>query len=151
MVTDSPRHPIRSTISVVVVLIAMAAATLVPASPASAAPAPTACVSIGYNANGGSGTGPSSTTCVVASNTYTAPASSYFTGWNTAARGTGTSYSPGQTVTTVVQGNGAETLYAQWATQAAPAAPTSLVATPGNTTASIAFTAGGTGGAAITN
>ena len=31
-----------------------------------------------------------------------------------------------------------------------PGAPTSLVATPGNTTASIAFTAGGTGGSAIT-
>ena len=70
-----------------------------------------------YNANGGSGTmtdpnspyEPESTVTVLA-NSFTAPQYKVFSGWNTAANGSGTSYAAGDTFT--ITGN--TTLYAQW-------------------------------------
>ena len=70
-----------------------------------------------YNANGGTGTMTDSnspytsgSTVTVLANTFTAPSDMNFSGWNTAANGSGTSYSPGATFT--ISAN--TTLYAQW-------------------------------------
>ena len=71
-----------------------------------------------YNANGGTGTmtdtnSPyiSGSTVTVMSNTFTAPSDMTFSGWNTAANGSGTSYAPGDHFS--ISAN--TTLYAQWA------------------------------------
>ena len=65
---------------------------------------------ITYNANGGSGSMSNTTGASVnaAANGFTAPAGKQFTGWNTAANGSGTSYAAGASVNATV------TLYAQW-------------------------------------
>ena len=70
-----------------------------------------------YNANGGTGTMTDSnspytsgSTVTVLTNTFDAPSGMTFSGWNTAANGSGTSYSPGATFT--ISAN--TTLYAQW-------------------------------------
>ena len=70
-----------------------------------------------YNANGGSGTmtDPNSpyaegSTVTVMANSFTAPQYKVFNGWNTAANGSGTSYSAGNTFTITEN----TTLYAQW-------------------------------------
>lgn len=79
------------------------------------------CVSGGYtvtyNANGGSGTmtDPNSpyeegSTVTVMANSFTAPQYKVFNGWNTAANGSGTNYSAGNTFTITEN----TTLYAQW-------------------------------------
>ena len=74
-----------------------------------------------YNANGGSGSMGATTVTdynsgnsnvTSAANGFTAPTGKYFTGWNTAADGTGTSYASGAQVP--VAGNSSITLYAQW-------------------------------------
>jgi len=62
-----------------------------------------------------------------------------FAGWNTAANGSGTSYSQGSTFTI----NTNTTLYAVW-TVPPPSAPTSLSSVGGNTQAYILFTQSGT-------
>ena len=62
-----------------------------------------------------------------------------FAGWNTAADGSGTSYTQGNTFTI----NTNITLYAQW-TITAPSAPTDLSSVGGNTEAYILFTQSGT-------
>ena len=73
--------------------------------------------SVTYNANGGTGTmtDPNSpytsgSTVTVMSNTFTAPSDMTFSGWNTAANGSGTSYAPGDHFS--ISAN--TTLYAQW-------------------------------------
>jgi uncharacterized repeat protein (TIGR02543 family) len=66
-----------------------------------------------------------------------------FAGWNTAADGSGTSYSPGNTFTITVN----TTLYARWTLvppPTAPSAPTALSSVGGNTEAYILFTQSGT-------
>ena len=63
-----------------------------------------------------------------------------FAGWNTSANGSGTSYSQGDTF--IINGN--TTLYAQWTSQPAPSAPTSLSSVGGNQEAYILFTQSGT-------
>lgn len=73
--------------------------------------------SIQYNANGGSGAPATQVAAIGGSITIplTVPTKSgyRFTGWNTASNGSGTSYSPGQTIS-----NGTNTvLYAQWSTE----------------------------------
>ncbi|MBO5632267.1 MAG: InlB B-repeat-containing protein [Aeriscardovia sp.] len=70
---------------------------------------------ISYNANGGTGTTASQTGNVdsstsVAQNGFTRPGYT-FTGWNTEADGSGTSYQPGTSITIP---NGTKVLYAQW-------------------------------------
>ena len=72
---------------------------------------------VSYNANGGTGTMTDSnspyasgSTVTVLANAFTAPSGMTFSGWNTAANGSGTSYSPGATFT--ISAN--TTLYAQW-------------------------------------
>ena len=83
-----------------------------------------------YNSNGGSGSIPNSGPHSVG-DTVTLPAASFtregytFTGWNTAADGTGTAFAPGAQLT--ITGNGTApgdlTLYAQWTkTTSQPAA-----------------------------
>ena len=62
-----------------------------------------------------------------------------FAGWNTAANGSGTSYSQGNTFTI----NDNTTLYAQWTSVTAPSTPTSLFGVGGNQTAYILFTQSG--------
>jgi uncharacterized repeat protein (TIGR02543 family) len=71
-----------------------------------------------YNANGGSGTMTDSnspyvsgSTVTVLNNAFTAPSGKTFSGWNTAADGSGTSYDPNDTFN--ISAN--TTLYAQWA------------------------------------
>ena len=73
---------------------------------------------ITYDRNGGSGTMTDTSnpyyygeTFTAKTNTFSPPTGKYFTGWNTAANGSGTSYSAGATGT--ITGN--LTLYAQWA------------------------------------
>ena len=70
-----------------------------------------------YNNNGGSGTMTDSnspywigSTVTTKANTFTAPTGYTFSGWNTAANGSGTSYAAGATFTI----NANTTLYAQW-------------------------------------
>ncbi|MFQ6729559.1 MAG: InlB B-repeat-containing protein, partial [Alphaproteobacteria bacterium] len=75
--------------------------------------------SVQYNANGGSGTMENSSHTYGVAKTLTANAftrTGYtFNGWNTAADGTGTSYSNGASVTNLTSTNGATVnLYAQW-------------------------------------
>lgn len=72
-----------------------------------------------YNANGGSGTMASSshvygTAKALSANTFTRTGYS-FTGWNTAANGSGTSYSDKQSVSTLTTNSEIE-LFAQWGT-----------------------------------
>lgn len=71
-----------------------------------------------YNANGGTGTMTDSNSpytvgsnVTVLTNTFTAPTGFEFSGWNTKADGTGTSYSNGATISSISSG---VTLYAQW-------------------------------------
>ena len=72
-----------------------------------------------YNANGGSGApaaqsvaaDAASKTVSVAANGFTAPTGKHFTGWNTAADGSGDSYAAGASYTLSADA----TLYAQWA------------------------------------
>ena len=70
-----------------------------------------------YDANNGSGsttTDPNlanNSTYTVKNNSFTAPTGKHFTGWNTQANGSGTSYAAGATFTI----SGDKTLYAQWA------------------------------------
>ncbi len=59
-----------------------------------------------------------------------------FSGWNTAANGSGTSYSEGDTFTI----NANTILYAKWLDAAPPSAPTSLSSVGGNQAAYILFT-----------
>ena len=73
---------------------------------------------ITYDRNGGSGTMTDSSnpyyygeTFTAKTNTFSPPSGKYFTGWNTAANGSGTSYSAGATGTIT----GDVKLYAQWA------------------------------------
>ena len=74
---------------------------------------------ITYDANGGTGTmspNPqtgSGSSVTLTANTFT-NAGKTFTGWNTAANGSGNSYSDGQTIS--LTGNLTTTLFAQWAT-----------------------------------
>jgi len=63
-----------------------------------------------------------------------------FAGWNTAANGSGTSYSQGGTF--IISSN--TTLYARWTNTLPPSAPTALSAVAGNTQAYILFTQSGT-------
>ena len=63
-----------------------------------------------------------------------------FSGWNTEANGSGTSYSQGNTFRI----NADTTLYAQWIVATTPSAPTSLSSVGGNTEAYILFTQTGT-------
>ena len=80
-----------------------------------------------YDANGGSGSMSDQSFTYdgqqnLSANTFTYPGK-LFDGWNTAANGSGTSYSDGQSVPNVTATNGARvTLYAQWKT--APGYPT---------------------------
>ena len=76
-----------------------------------------------FNANGGSGTMnaqffPNGVQQTVSANTFTR-SGFIFTGWNTAADGTGTSYAPDAVLT--LTGN--ITLYAQWTTRVTVPAP----------------------------
>ena len=77
---------------------------------------------ITFNANGGTGTMTGQTafadnSIILRSNTFTR--SGYtFTGWNTKADGTGTSYADGASVVNLPATNSAATLYAQWACSA---------------------------------
>ena len=72
-----------------------------------------------YNANGGSGSMSDQSFTYdgqqnLSANTFTYPGK-LFNGWNTAADGSGTSYSDGQSVPNLTATNGARvTLYAQW-------------------------------------
>ena len=74
---------------------------------------------LSYNGNGGTGSAPAGstpatgTTVTVAANPFTRPGYS-FTGWNTAANGSGTSYSAGSTF---AMPPSAVTLYAQWSAE----------------------------------
>ena len=70
---------------------------------------------ISYNANGGTGitasqTGNVGSSTSIAQNGFTRPGYT-FTGWNTKADGSGTSYQPGTSITIP---NGTKVLYAQW-------------------------------------
>ena len=70
-------------------------------------------ITITYNANGGSGTMNATqrdNSAVVDNNSFTAPANKVFGEWNTASNGSGTTYLPGEIVTSDV------TLYAIWQT-----------------------------------
>ena len=70
---------------------------------------------ISFNANGGTGTMAAQT--IPSGNNFTIPANAFtranfnFTGWNTAANGTGQSFAPGATITNVTANI---TLFAQW-------------------------------------
>ncbi len=73
---------------------------------------------VSYNANGGSGTMTDTSNPYhygdlfrVRTNTFTAPTNKHFTGWNSAADGSGTNYNAGTSYS--ISGN--VTLYAQWA------------------------------------
>ena len=68
-----------------------------------------------------------------------AKSGSVFVGWNTAANGSGTSYSQGNTFTI----NANTTFYAQWTPATTVSAPTSLSSVGGNQAAYILFTQSG--------
>jgi len=100
------------------------------------------------NTNTG-GTGPTDgsspytggSTVTILGNTGTLTKSGYtFSGWNTAADGSGTSYSQGNTFTILAD----TTLYALWTLVPAVSAPTSLFGVGGNQAAYILFTQSGT-------
>ncbi|GEM_PF-2713014 len=78
---------------------------------------PSATYTVTYDANGGTGTVASQTTNVETATTVSANgftrAGYTFTGWNTAADGTGTAYAAGATVPSQLEGT-TVTLYAQW-------------------------------------
>ena len=84
-----------------------------------------------FNANGGSGTmadvtAPAGTPIKAPACTFTAPAGSSFTGWNTLANGSGGSYPVGSAIGFNAEFNETEkTLYAQWVS----AAPAALIGT----------------------
>lgn len=75
---------------------------------------------VAFNSNGGTGTMDSQwiaedDSAPLSNNNYTGPSStSYFAGWNTAADGTGTAYTDGQSVTNLTTPGNTITLYAQW-------------------------------------
>ena len=75
---------------------------------------------VAFNSNGGTGTMDNQwiaedDSAPLSNNNYTGPSStSYFAGWNTAADGTGTAYTDGQSVTNLTTPGNAITLYAQW-------------------------------------
>ncbi len=78
--------------------------------------------SVSYEANGGSGEMADQDFTyddagqALSSNSFTAPTCYHFTGWNTAADGSGTGYADGQQTPNVTATDGATvTLYAQWA------------------------------------
>jgi uncharacterized repeat protein (TIGR02543 family) len=114
-----------------------------------------------FDANGGSGTMASeteNTPTALTTNTFTRTGYT-FSGWNTAADGTGTSYSDGASYAF----NASVTLYAQWTANSggsggssgsgptAPGTPTDLTVTAGNGQASFTWSApSSNGGAAIT-
>ena len=78
-----------------------------------------------FDANGGSGTMNSQTSATsanIAANTFTR-AGYTFTGWNTAADGSGTSFAEGANYNFA---SGNSTLYAQWSQNIAPKTPTEL-------------------------
>lgn len=72
-----------------------------------------------FNANDGSGTMPNQTifrdeATMLAPNSFTPPTGKIFGGWNTAANGSGTSYTDQQSVTNLAADGATITLYAQW-------------------------------------
>ena len=75
---------------------------------------------VAFNSNGGTGTMDNQwiaedDSAPLSNNNYTGPSStSYFAGWNTAADGTGTAYTDGQSVTNLTTPGNTITLYAQW-------------------------------------
>ena len=77
--------------------------------------------SVSYNANGGSGEMDDQdftygVSQQLSANSFTAPTGYHFTGWNTAADGSGTGYDDVQSVQNLTSENNATvTLYAQWA------------------------------------
>ncbi len=78
--------------------------------------------SVSYEANGGSGEMADQDFTyddagqALSANSFTAPTCYHFTGWNTAADGSGTGYADGQQTPNVTATDGATvTLYAQWA------------------------------------
>ena len=80
-------------------------------------------------------------TVTILGNTGTLTKSGYtFSGWNTAANGSGTSYSQGNTFTILAD----TILYALWTLVPAVSAPTSLFGVGGNQAAYILFTQSGT-------
>jgi uncharacterized repeat protein (TIGR02543 family) len=80
-------------------------------------------------------------TVTILGNTGTITKSGYtFSGWNTAANGSGTSYSQGNTFTILAD----TILYAQWVPVPAVSTPTSLFGVGGNQAAYILFTQSGT-------
>ena len=78
---------------------------------------------VNFDANGGTGTMNAQTisygtATALTSNAFTAPTNKVFAGWNTAADGSGTSYTNGESVTNIAPLFGSVTLYAQWRCQA---------------------------------
>lgn len=77
---------------------------------------------VSFNANGGSGTAMANqriyegVATPLSANTYTAPSGKVFIGWNTAADGSGTSYTNQQSVTDIANPGTTLPLYAQWIT-----------------------------------
>ena len=74
---------------------------------------------VAFNSNGGTGTMDSQwitedTATALTTNTFTAPSGLYFGGWNTAADGSGTDYTNGETVTDLAAVGQTINLYAQW-------------------------------------
>ncbi|MGI5990540.1 MAG: InlB B-repeat-containing protein [Lachnospiraceae bacterium] len=90
-----------------------------------------------FDANGGSGDMSDQKITVGESTALTANAftrSGYtFTGWNTAADGSGTSYADGTEVTDLAQADGSVTLYAQWKQNTTPAPVYKIIKGDGQT------------------
>ncbi|MBQ6968132.1 MAG: InlB B-repeat-containing protein [Lachnospiraceae bacterium] len=86
-------------------------------------------VTITFDANGGSGTMssrkiPKGVKATLSTNTFSAPADTFYNGWNTKADGSGTAY----TDKAIVTMNDSQTLYAQWAQYTtAPVAAADLI------------------------
>ncbi len=102
------------------------------------------------NGNGGDGSmadlsAPAETAILAPANGFTPPANMIFTGWNTAANGSGTPYAVGAPVGFNAEFSAAEvTLYAQWGS-AAPAALTGTVTISGTPNPGEVLTASLTG------